>query len=81
MIASTVDEGVALDVDVAGLRPGEICRLVAVDSDGIRHPAGSWPASAAGDGTWRGWSDVDRADLVEWCLRGDGGRDIGRGLC
>jgi anti-sigma factor RsiW len=76
--ASTVDDGSALDVAVAGMRPEEICHLVAVDSDGDRHPAGEWPASAAGDGAWRGWADVDRADLTEVVLLGDGGRELVR---
>jgi anti-sigma factor RsiW len=76
--ASTVDDGSALDVAVAGMRPEEICHLVAVDSDGDRHPAGEWPASAAGDGAWRGWADVDRADLAEVVLLGDGGRELVR---
>ena len=76
--ASTVDDGSALDVAVAGMRPEEICHLVAVDSDGDRHPAGEWPASASGDGAWRGWADVDRADLAEVVLLGDGGRELVR---
>jgi hypothetical protein len=76
--ASSVDQGIALDVAVAGMRPGEICHLVAVDSDGGRHPAGEWPASSAGDGAWRGWADVDRADLTQVLLLGDGGRELVR---
>ena len=76
--ASTVDDGSALDVAVAGMRPAEICHLVAVDVDGGRHPAGEWPASAAGDGAWRGWADVDRADLAAVVLLGDGGRELVR---
>jgi anti-sigma factor RsiW len=76
--ATTVDDGSALDVTVAGMRPGELCTLVAVDSDGTRHPAGAWPASAAGDGTWRGWADVAPADLDEVVLLGEGGRELVR---
>lgn len=76
--ASTVDAGSALVVSVAGLHPHEICHLVAVDRDGVRHPAGEWPASAAGDGTWRGWADVGRTDLTEVVLLGDGGRQLVR---
>jgi anti-sigma factor RsiW len=76
--ASAVDQGSALVVTVAGMRPGETCRLVAVDRDGARHPAGVWPASVAGDGTWRGWADVDRADLVEVVVMGDAGRELVR---
>jgi anti-sigma factor RsiW len=78
VIASTVDDGSALDVTIAGMHPGETCHLVAVDRDGTRHPAGKWPASEAGDGTWRGWADVDRADLAEVVLLGDGGRELVR---
>jgi anti-sigma factor RsiW len=76
--ASAVDDGSALVVTVAGMHPGETCRLVAVDRDGTRHPAGTWPASAAGDGTWRGWAGVERADLTEVVLLGDGGRELVR---
>lgn len=65
-------------VTVAGLRPGEECRILAVDTDGTRHEAGAWPASPAGDGTWRGWTDVDRADLAEVVLVGAGGRELVR---
>ncbi|SNR46535.1 zf-HC2 domain-containing protein [Blastococcus mobilis] len=78
VIASTLDEGIALDVAVAGLRPGEICRMVAVDRDGGRHPAGEWPTSEAGDGRWRGWTDISRSALTEVVLLGDGGRELVR---
>ena len=76
--ASTVDDGSALDVAVAGMRPEEICHLVAVDVAGGRHPAGDWPASEAGDGRWQGWADVDRGALAEVVLVGDGGRELVR---
>jgi hypothetical protein len=76
--ASTVGDGSALDVTVAGLRPGETCRLVAVDRDGAQHPGGEWPASEAGDGRWRGWADVHRGALTEVVLLGDGGRELVR---
>jgi anti-sigma factor RsiW len=76
--ASTVDDGTALEVTVAGMHPHETCTLVAVDRAGARHPAGEWPASSAGDGTWRGWADVDRADLTAVVLLGDGGRELVR---
>jgi predicted anti-sigma-YlaC factor YlaD len=76
--ASSVDDGSALDVTVAGMHPGELCTLVVVDRDGARHPAGSWHASPAGDGTWRGWASVDRADVAEVVLLGDGGRQLVR---
>ena len=75
---SGVDDGSALDVTVAGMRPSELCSLVAVDRDGARHPAGSWPASPAGDGSWRGWASVDEADVAEVVLLGDGGRQLVR---
>jgi anti-sigma factor RsiW len=78
VIASTVDDGSALDVTVTGLRPGETCWLVAVDRDGTRHPGGEWPASPAGDGRWRGWAQVDRGALTAVVLLGDGGRELVR---
>ena len=76
--ASTVDDGIALDIAVAGMRPEEICHMVAVDADGGRHPAGEWPASAAGDGAWRGWADVQPGDLTQVVLLGDGDRELVR---
>jgi anti-sigma factor RsiW len=76
--AIPAQEGLALDVTVAGLRPGETCRLVAVDRDGGRHPAGEWPVSGEGDGRWRGWADLDRGALTAVVLLGDGGRELVR---
>ena len=78
VIASTAEDGVVLDVTVAGLNPGEICRMVAVDRAGNRHPAGDWPASEAGDGRWEGWADVDPGALREVVLLGDRGRELVR---
>jgi anti-sigma factor RsiW len=78
VVASTADGGVGLDVTVAGLHPGEICEIVAVDRDGGRHPAGDWPTSEAGDGRWRGWADIDHRALTEVVLLGDGGRELVR---
>jgi hypothetical protein len=62
------------------MHPHENCTLVAVGRDGSRHPAGEWPASAAGDGTWRGWADVDRNELAAVVLVGDGGRELVRAV-
>ena len=76
VVATAANEGSALDVAVAGLRPGEICRLVAIDRDGARHPAGEWPVSPEGDGQWRGWADVDRSELAGLVLLGDGDREL-----
>jgi anti-sigma factor RsiW len=76
--ASPRNDGTALEVAVAGLRPGETCHMVAVDRDGGRHPAGDWPASEAGDGRWRGWTDISRSALTEVVLVGDGGRELVR---
>ena len=59
---------------------GHHVHSVAVSRDGTRHAAGQWPASAAGDGTWRGWADVDRADLAAVVLVGDGNRELVRAL-
>jgi predicted anti-sigma-YlaC factor YlaD len=75
---SNVDRGSALQVTVAGMHPFETCRLVAVERDGSRHSGGEWPASPAGDGTWRGWADVERGDLAAVILVGDGGRQLVR---
>jgi len=74
--ASPAQDGVSLDVAVAGLRPGEICRLVAVDQDGDWYPAGHWSASEAGDGRWKSWTDVDSSALVGIGVYGDGGREL-----
>ena len=54
-----------LDLTVAGMRPNEPCRIVAVDADGQHYPAGEWPVSEDGGGHWRGWADVQRDDLRE----------------
>lgn len=78
--ASATDHGSALVVSVAGMKPHETCQLVAVGRDGVRHAAGEWPASAAGDGTWRAWTEVDRSDLTAVVLVGDGGRELVRAL-
>lgn len=77
---SQVDHGSALDVTVAGMRPDETCHLVAVGRDGTRHAAGTWPASSAGGGTWRGWADVDRNSLAAVILLGDGNRELVRAV-
>ncbi len=76
--ASPADAGSALEVTVAGMRPGETCRLVAVDRDGNRYEAGDWPVSADGDGTWVGWTDVDPATLAGAVVLGDSGREVAR---
>jgi predicted anti-sigma-YlaC factor YlaD len=76
--ATEANDGSRLEVSVAGLRPGETCRIVAVDEDGIRHDGGEWPASHAGDGRWTGWAEVDPDALVAAVLLGDGGRRLAR---
>jgi anti-sigma factor RsiW len=76
LTATEADEGSALDVVIAGMRPGETCALVAVDREGRSHPAGDWPTSAAGDGRWRGWAEVALGDLAEVVVLGDGGREV-----
>jgi anti-sigma factor RsiW len=76
LTASQAEEGSALDVAVSGMRPGETCTLVAVDSDGRSHPAGNWPTSNAGGGRWQGWADVDPGDLTEVVVLGEGGREL-----
>jgi hypothetical protein len=72
------NDGSVLEVTVAGLRPGETCRMVAVDADGGHHPAGEWPVSTDGGGRWRGWADVERTALREVVLYGDGDRELVR---
>jgi anti-sigma factor RsiW len=74
--ASTAEEGIALDVAVAGLDPGETCRMLVVDRDGGWHAAGEWPASKAGDGQWKGWAEIPHEALTEVVLVGDGGREL-----
>ena len=59
-------------------RPGENCRLVVVDRDGVRHQAGSWTASYAGRATFRGWTTVSRADVRDVVLIGTDGSDLVR---
>ncbi len=71
-------DGTVLDISVTGLRPGETCRMVAVDADGGHHEAGEWPVSDDGDGRWRGWTDVERGGLREVVLYGDGDRELVR---
>ena len=79
--ASAVDHGSALVVTVAGMQPARDLhagRRRTGTASGT--PAGEWPASAAGGGTWRGWADVDRGDLAAVVLLGDGGRELVRAL-
>lgn len=76
--ATGADEGTRLEVSVDGLRPGEMCRIVAFDEDGNPHQGGSWPASEAGDGRWTGWAEVEPDALAGAILFGDGGRELAR---
>jgi hypothetical protein len=76
--ATAANDGSALEVVIAGMRPGETCTLVAVDRDGDTFPAGDWPVSDAGGGRWRGWADVHPDDLAEVVVLGDGGRELVR---
>ena len=73
---SEAGDGSALDVRVAGLRPNETCWMVAVDENGVRHTAGSWPVSASGDGEWHGWYDLDDDAVREVLLLGENGREL-----
>ena len=72
------EQGTLLELTVDGLRPGETCRMVAVDDHGEWYTAGEWPVSANGDGRWRGWADVQRDDLREVVVYGDGDRELVR---
>jgi len=76
--ADPSSDGTGLDVAVAGVAPGENCRLVVVDRDGVRHQAGSWTASYAGQATFRGWTAVPRAEVREVVLIGTDGSDLVR---
>ncbi len=76
--ASEAKSGSALEVTVAGLRPGETCQLLAVDHDGQRHDAGDWPASDAGDGTWVGWTNLEPDAVAGAVILGHGGRELAR---
>jgi hypothetical protein len=76
LAATGQEEGTVLELTVDGLRPGETCRMVAVDDDGEWFPAGDWTVSEEGDGTWRGWADVQRDDLREVHVYGDGDREL-----
>jgi predicted anti-sigma-YlaC factor YlaD len=78
MTATGQDEGTALDVTVAGLGPGEICRLVVVDAEGEHHPAGEWNVSEEGGGQWHSWADVPRDDLRAVVMYGEGDREVVR---
>ena len=76
--ATPAEDGVELYVAVAGMRPGEMCSLVAVDDDGATYPAGEWPTSADGGGEWVGWADVDARALAGVTVLGDDGRELAR---
>jgi hypothetical protein len=76
LAATGADDGTAFDVTVAGLHPGEICRIVAVDEDGKHYPAGEWNVSEEGGGQWDSWADVPRDDLSEVVIYGDGDREV-----
>ena len=78
LAATGANDGTALDVTVAGFRPGEICRIVVVDEDGEHHPAGEWNVSEEGGGQWDSWADVPRDDLSEVVIYGDGDREVVR---
>jgi predicted anti-sigma-YlaC factor YlaD len=75
--ATAHNDGSALDVTVAGLPEGEECRLVAVDRDGGRHPAGEWTVDD-GDAWWQTWTGVERSALAEVVLLGGDGRELVR---
>jgi anti-sigma factor RsiW len=76
--ADPSSDGTGLDVAVAGVAPGEECRLVVIDQDGVRHQAGSWTASYAGRATFRGWTAVSRAEVRDVVLIGTDGNDLVR---
>ena len=75
--ASTVDDGSALVDSVAGLRPGETCRMVAVDRERRLVPGGHVAGVAAGR---RHVAGLGRRRATTLCRRsccyGDGGREL-----
>lgn len=76
LTATEENDGTAIDVTVAGLGPGELCRLVAVDAAGNEYPAGEWNVSEDGDGRWASWAHVPRDDLREVVMYGAGDREV-----
>jgi anti-sigma factor RsiW len=62
--------GTVLDVSVAGVAPGEQCRLVVIGRNGARSEAGTWTASYAGNASFRGWTSVHRHDVTAVVLLG-----------
>jgi anti-sigma factor RsiW len=76
--ATAQDRGTALDVDVAGVPARTECTLVVVDADGNSHRAGEWSATYAGEASFTGWSDVDRADVADVVLLGTDGTELVR---
>jgi hypothetical protein len=73
---SSARTGTTLQVSVAGLPINEHCTLIAVASDGSRHPAGEWVATYAGKATVTGSTDVARARLQQLVLLGTDGRTL-----
>jgi anti-sigma factor RsiW len=71
-------DGTVLGVTVAGVAPGEECRLVVVDHAGGRHQAGTWTASYTGDATFRGWTTVQRPSVADVVLLATDGRELVR---
>lgn len=71
-------DGTVLDVTVAGVPPGEECRLVVLDQNGGRHQAGAWTASYAGDATFHGWTAVQSNAVAAVLLLGTDGHELAR---
>jgi anti-sigma factor RsiW len=73
---SAARQGTTLRVSVAGLPIDEHCTLIAVASDGSRHPAGQWVATYAGTATVTGSTEVARQHLRQLVLLGTDGRAL-----
>jgi anti-sigma factor RsiW len=68
--------GTTLRLTVAGLPKDEHCWLVAIASDGSRHPAGQWVATWSGTAEFTGSTDVSRGQLRQIVLFGTHGQRL-----
>jgi hypothetical protein len=71
-------DGTIVDVTASGLKPRSNCRLVVIDEDGGRHPAGSWMVDYEGEASYRGWSDVPPSEVEDLLMLDGEGDEIAR---
>jgi hypothetical protein len=76
VIATGEPGGTDLDVTVAGLPSNTQCHLLVVDRDGGWYPAGQWSATYAGEGWFRGWTEVERNALDSVVLLDGNGDEV-----